>query len=259
MKYRCLKTEYVKGKDGEPLDIRSLTDKLPFFVVTQGTCSDGRYIYMIFERKQREGRTHRCKIVKLDSKDMSLVKVSGELSIGHGNDLTFRDGILYITHSASSLAVHRVNAVSLRKLNDIKVKLDPETINTRITAFNGISCFGEGFILRVIGSPVMLLTDSDFNSLSYFRTEKFYRTSQGIEQSGSITYRIYSRGQSERRNYLVTYDEKGNLIKRSLLEVTGEIEGIFMIEGSLYGTVYKKTKKAGGNLSFSAHIFRVLF
>ena len=259
---KTIKTEYIK-LGGKPADIRSMTRKLEYFTVTQGACSDGRYVYMIFERKQRGGRTHRCKIVKLSPNPLKIVRVSGELKIGHGNDMTFRDGILYVTHSAGTmrhplkLLIHRVDSVSLNQLTDVKVNIPSEKINTRIKAFNGIACFGKGFILRVMGSPVMLVTDSRFNAERYFRTEKFYRTSQGIEQRSGVTYRIYARGQSSRRNFLVKFDDSGCLLKRSLLEVRGEIEGIFFLGKDLYATVYLKTKKKDGTFSFAANIIKL--
>ena len=97
-------------------NIRSLAgNALKYFTVTQGACSDDRYIYMVFERKPKGDRTHRCKVVVYDPTVKKVIMVSGALKLGHGNDMCIRDGVLYITHSEGAKVIHRVDAKTLKK------------------------------------------------------------------------------------------------------------------------------------------------
>ena len=272
--------EFVKDKNGDPLDIRSLTGRLPFFAVTQGAASDGKNIYMIFERKHKKKRTHRCKIVKLDAASMKIVKISGELRIGHGNDLAFYRGVLYVTHSRSGRILHRVDAETLKQLPDVKVLIPaPAKLPAgskillshamkkhNIKAFNGIACDGAGngtprFTLRVMQSPGMLVAEprenGDLTVVRYYRTERFYRTSQSMDQKDGLTYRVYSHGQSRRRNFLVVFDGDGKMLRRTLLPVTGEVESVFFVGDRLYGSVYRRTKDRDGVHHFAAYLFRI--
>lgn len=249
--------EYIKGENGEPLNIRGLSGKLRDFRVTQGCCSDGKNIYMIFERQKLGRWTHRCRILKLDGKTFKLLKVSQELKIGHGNDVTYHNGNLYVTHSAGGKIVHRVNAFTLAYEEMIRVTIPKELGRKRIRAFNGIARYGNGFILRIMYGTGMLITDDDFKALRHFRTRRFYKTSQGMDQKGLVTYRAYSKLQSEDRNYLATFDEEGRVISRTRLEVTGELESVFFMGDQLYGTVYRKEIDSRGRLKRDAYIIRI--
>ena len=248
-----LKISYIEGKNGKPLNIRKhVGEKLKHYTVTQGACSDGTNIYMVFERKE----PHRCKIVKLNFKTMGVVKVSGALKIGHGNDITYKDGVLYITHSKGSKVIHRVNAETLKKGKDIKVKIPKKLKSKGIKYFNGIACYGSGFILRVMGGAGMLIVNKNFKGTRYFKTKENYNTSQGMDQKGGVIYRAYSKGQSSDKNYLATFDKKGNLLKRRRVDVTGEMESVFLINGAPYGTVYRK-KNVDGKMKYKAYIFKI--
>ena len=224
-------------------EIRSRAPKrLNHFTVPQGSCTDQKYIYVIFERKPKNGRTHRCKIVKIDSETMKIVKISKALKIGHGNDITYRNGILYITHSAGAKTIHRVNAKTLKQKKGIKVKVPSKYKG--IHAFNGISTYGKkGFILRVMGGAKMAITDEDFKIKRVFKTETSYKTSQGMTTKDMTIIRAYSHAQSG-RNYLVEYSVKGKQLKRKKIGIKGEMESVFCIGDKTYVVTYvKKGKK----------------
>lgn len=224
-------------------EIRSRAPKrLNHFTVPQGSCTDQKYIYIVFERKARNGYSHRCKIVKINSETMKIVRISKALKIGHGNDITYKDGILYITHSVGSKTIHRVNAKTLKKKEGIKVKVPSKYKG--INAFNGISTYGKkGFILRVMGGRKMVITDEDFKVKRVFKTDTSYQTSQGMTTKGMTIIRAYSHLQSG-RNYLVEYNVKGKQLKRKKINLKGEMESVFCIGEKTYVTTYiKKGKK----------------
>lgn len=223
-----------------PKDIRSLAPKrLAHFTVPQGACSDGEYIYIAFERKE----PHRIKIVKMD-KTMCVVAVSGAMKIGHANDLCVRDGIIYATHSAGSKTVHRIDAKTLKKKKGVKVKGRYE--------FNGISCYGKNkFILRVMGGRSMLVVSSDFKVIRHFKTDTSYVTSQGMTMDGSTLVRAYSRGQSA-KNYIVEYSPKGKEKSRHRVDLAGEMECVFVMDGERFVTTY--IKKDGKKKAYIAKL-----
>lgn len=250
--------EFFTDENGKPVDIRRLAGRsLRYFAWPQGACSDGKYIYMIFERKRFQGRTHRCKIVKLDLKTLKVIKVSDELKIGHGNDITYCNGNLYVTHSAGGRVVHRIDPFTLKYKETIRVVIPKELGRKKIREFNGIACYGSGFILRIMWGSGMLITDENFHALRHFRTRRFFKTSQGMDQKSLTTYRAFSKLQSSDRNYLVTFDEDGRMLERIKLEVTGELENVFFAGDQLYGTVYRRSQDSAGSNRRSAYVFKV--
>jgi hypothetical protein len=87
--------DFYEDKKGNPINVRSLTKKLGAFQVTQGSTSDGKNIYMVFERRHHKGCSRRCRIVKLDASTLELKQVSDELnpvwnSQVNGKEIRFR-------------------------------------------------------------------------------------------------------------------------------------------------------------------------
>ena len=114
---------------------------------------DGKYIYSVFERK----KPHECKIRKFTF-DNQTVKVSKSLKIGHGNDLTYKDGWIYATHSKSGNVIHTIDAISLKKGADKQVKGLPKRISKK-PSFNAIAAMPNGFALKLMGHQrIIVLT-----------------------------------------------------------------------------------------------------
>ena len=250
--------DFYTDESGKPINVRRLAgSQLRGFAWPQGACSDGKNIYLIFERKAFYGLTHRCKILKLDAETLAVCKISGELRLGHGNDITYRDGVLYVTHSFGSKRIHRVDARSLRQLTGVDVVIPDKLNRKRIQCFNGIAKFGSGYILRVMGGAGMLITNENFVARRYFRTSRKYRESQGMDQKNRTTYRGYSILQSSDKNLLLTFDDSGKLIEKQRLEITGELEAIFFVGDQLCGTLYTRVEDSLGRSRRSAYVFRI--
>ena len=249
--------DFYNDTSGYPINVRSLTKKLNGFQVTQGATSDGRNIYMVFERRHHNGCARRCRIVKLDAGTLELKQVSDVLRIGHGNDMAYRDGVLYITHSFGNRRIHRVNARTLKQMEGIEVSIPQKFRRKRIRCFNGIACFGNGYILRVMGGTGMLVVDENFQGIRYFRTSNKYKTSQGMAQKNRTTYRAYSELQSSDKNFLVTFDDDGKMISKERLELTGEMESVFFVGEQLCGTVYRRTADKAGRKRYAAYVYRI--
>lgn len=223
-------------------NIRELAGtQLKHYTVTQGaTCDSGR-VFMVFEQKPNKAkkRAHRCKIAVYDMASGKVVKVSGALKLGHGNDIAIRDGILYVTHSEGSKVVHRVDAKTLKQLKGIKVTVPSKFKGKGITEFNGIACYGSGYLLRVMGGSGMVVVNPAFKVTRYFKAKPNYKTSQGMTVDGKTIVRAFSQLQSG-NNYLVEYSVKGIEKNRLKVKIGGEMEGVFVHNGKRYVTTYIK-------------------
>lgn len=235
---------YIR-KNGKRLDVRELCGKrLRDFTVVQGSCTDGQYIYLAFERKARKSRSQAVKIVKLSITTFEVKKVSKALKIGHANDMCIRGRTLYVTHSAGESVVHRVDADTLEKESDIEVSNKE---------YNGIATYGSGYILRVMGGDKMLIVNKRWHKVRTIRTKKHYEVSQGMTQKGGIIYRAYSDYQSSDKNRIVTFDKRGRKLHKKTLDITGELESCFLHNGKLWVVVYRK-KKINGKMKYMAYI-----
>lgn len=222
-------------------DIRKLAgNRLKHYTVTQGSCAGPKYVYMIFEQKPKHGRPHRCKVVKYDPSAKRIVKVSGALKVGHGNDITLKGHTLYITHSAGAKTIHRVDSKTLKQRKGVKVRV-PKRFKG-VKAFNGIASYGSGFLLRVMGGNKVAVANSKFEIVNVFRTETNWTTSQGMTIQGRLLLRAYSHAQSG-KNYLVWYSLKGKQKRRSKVELEGEMESVFLFNDEIYVTAYIKRGK----------------
>ena len=207
------------------------------YKVNQGICTDGKYIYSIFERK----KPHKCKIRKFTF-DNKTIKTSKALNIGHGNDITYKDGWLYITHSRSGNIVHTVNAKTLEKGSDIPISI-PKKVGKN-PSFNGIAATKDGFALKLMGSSKIVMFDEHFAYKRAFKLKRKFIVSQGMEWHDNKLYRVYSNYQKS-QNKVAVFDMKGNLLKLYKIKVKGEAEGIFFCKGKFYMSIYRKYKKKG--------------
>lgn len=234
---------YIR-RDGKRLDVRKLCGKkLDRFYVAQGSCTDGKYIYIAFERKARKRRPQAIKIVELNIHTFAVKKVSKALKIGHANDMCYRDGILYVTHSAGSSVVHRVDAVTLKKKKGVEVGSGH---------YNGIATYGSGYILRVMGGNKMMIVNKRWHKVKTIHKEKEYKTSQGMTQKGGLMYIAYSHAQSD-KNRIRAFNMKGNMVESRKIAGTGELESCFIHDNCLWYIVYRK-KKVKGKKKFMCYI-----
>ena len=223
--------------------------ELKKYKVNQGICTDGTYIYSIFERK----KPHECKIRKFTF-DNKTIKISKPLHIGHGNDITYRDGWLYITHSKSGSVIHTVNAKTLTKGSDIHIDI-PKKIKKN-PSFNGIAAMETGFALKMMGSSKIIILDADFKYKRSFKLKKKFIVSQGMEWHDNKLYRVYSNYQKS-QNKVAVFDMKGNLLKLYKIKVKGEAEGIFFCAHKFYMSIYRKYKKKGHKKQYKSRLYRL--
>ena len=247
------------SRNGSKLDIRSHVGRsLKGYTVAQGACSDGKYIYVVFERQSKS----KCKIVKLEVKTLKVVKVSNPLSIGHGNDIEYYNGNLYATYSKGKKIISVIDANTLYKTSEQRVSTTSSLKGCtnkqrkKIKYFNGICRCGNTFLLRVMGGRGMLNTNNNMRGLRFYKTNQSYETSQSMTCDGRYIIRAYSSLQTSNKNFIVRFDLKGKQIKKTLLKVTGELESVFFVGKTLYGLIYRKQKK-NNKILRKAFLFRI--
>lgn len=214
------------------------------FVVPQGACSDGNTIYCVYERE------HKYHIIVQYDKKGKMLRKSGKLKIGHGNDMTYKAGKLYITHSKRKDVIHVVDAKTLKKVDDIKIAWNKRR------GFNEITAAPKGFFLRTIKGNRLVWTDNEFKKLHEFKFGHSLGTAQGMEYHGKKIYRGFSHLQTKGANYIGVYDPSGDLIKKKKVKFRGELESVFWLGGHLYGIIYRKYRKKGKK-RYIAKLFRV--
>ena len=219
------------------------------YKVNQGICCDGKYIYSDFERK----KPHECKIRKFTF-DNKTIKTSKTLHIGHGNDLTYKNGWIYATHSKSGNVIHTINAISLKKGADKQVKGLPKKISKK-PSFNAIAAMPNGFALKLMGSQRIIVVDNNFRYVRSFKMKKKIPVSpQGMDYHDGKLYRVYSNFQKS-KNKVAVFDMKGNLLKLYKIKVKGEAEGIFFCAKKFYMSIYRKYKKKGHKKKFISRLY----
>lgn len=235
--------KWLRNKDGKRKNIRT-GKALETYRVPQGACSDGRWIYVAYEQKKPQ----KVKIARYDAKTYKLIRVSKALNVGHANDMAYRKGKLYITHSGTTSKIHVVDADTLEHVKDIKVAGG--------YYFNGIAREGDGFLLRCMGGRTMLVVDKHFKKIRTYKAATSIGVSQSMDTTDKYVIRAWASANptQSKQNYISYNNHKGKLIKKKRLPLTGELESAFMVGDTLHGLVYRK-KKVDGKMKYYAFIF----
>lgn len=212
------------------------------FRVIEGGCYHAGYYYMIFGNMRRK----LSKIVKFKSgKQKKIVKISKTMSIGHANDCCVKGGILYVTHSGKSNAVHRIDATSLVKMSDV-------VVSGCEGGFNAICTHKDGFLIKKMHSKKIFVLDAEFKKKDTIKLSKTRKVGQGMTCHKDRIYRASSVGRS-RKNYVSVYSIKGKLLKTHHYDKVCEIEDVMIVGGKIKVSLYKKYKK-GKKKHFEAYI-----
>jgi hypothetical protein len=227
------------------MDLRAhVGAKLKHHRVVEGGCYHDHHYYMCFGNMSK-GTTV---IVKFHTgAEKEIVKVSKVLNVGHANDCCARGGVLYITHSGSSNRIHRVDADTLEKLQDV-------VVTGCKGGFNGITCFGTGYMVKKMSCRKVYVLDNKFRYKSTVTLSKTYKVGQGMhwDRGTKRLYRAASNGQST-KNYVAAYSAKGKLKKVWRYKSKCELEDVMVVGDKLKISVYKK-HKVKGKKKFEAFI-----
>lgn len=201
----------------------AVLEKTKEYVVAQGCCSDGKYIYGVIRKSDDSGviiRKHKLS-------DGSYVATSEELFLGHGNDLTY------------DAKNDRIVCAQGQSLGGVLVFIDPHTLtitgSVELDTKAGAITYNEKTDRYAIsrGGKTLEILNSDFEIIaSYQRTDKTGYTAQGMGSDDHYLY--FPMSFKDRKNIVVVYDWDGNYITTVKSDVTREAESMFWVNGKYY-------------------------
>lgn len=256
------------SSSGKAFDIRGRAglSSTPFRIM-EGACTDGSYGYYAF----LQPKTSSCKIVKValasisSSPNKAVVKVSGELFLGHANDMCYNPATkkLYVIHNAEnsspSMKISVLDPSSLKKTGTITLKI-PETLDgatasqlSSIKGLCGISYLASAdryviLISGVYGNFIVL--DKDFKPVQFIKCEKRSPwINQGIDCTESSILVGRSKGSGANySNIIEEYSWEGKYIHQiDLKGLTYEIESIYHIGNQFYLSCHAYNKLLNPN------------
>lgn len=242
---------------------RQAGSRLSGYDIAQGTCSDGKYLYMAFEKRNGDdngsGRA-RIKIAKVRIAGWKLVKVSPSgQKLGHANDITYNKHKRYLVVTGAKTNDPYVRIVSpktLKKTGGKRIRLNRK--NRDVKAFNAIAYDPK--------TRTYLIRSRFYGARSFVLDQSFRQKSMSIMSTAWPSRHVQSctiaRGhliltqswnQSKTKNTLTIFDSSGKRLQNIRLKLSGELESVFMIGRELYATVHKKL-----NGYKTGYIFRIL-
>jgi hypothetical protein len=183
MKREKVVSSILEGSEEYTVSLQStkiaVLEKTKEYVVAQGCCSDGKYIYGVIRKSDDSGviiRKHKLS-------DGSYVATSEELFLGHGNDLTY------------DAKNDRIVCAQGQSLGGVLVFIDPHTLtitgSVELDTKAGAITYNEKTDRYAIsrGGKTLEILNSDFEIIaSYQRTDKTGYTAQGM---GSDDHYLY--------------------------------------------------------------------
>ncbi len=256
--------KFVK-KNGAKVDIRKQAgSKLRYYSISQGSCSDGKYLYMCFERRNGDDNgasRARIKIAKVRISDWKLIKVSSSgQKLGHANDITYNANqkILVVTGAKyNDPYVRIVSPKTLKKTATKKVKLGSAYKNVK--AFNAIDYDAESYTYYIRGREAGYRTftlDENFRIMdsSVLPTVFPTRHVQSCTSTSECFFITQSWYQSTGKNTVTIFRKTGEKLQHIKLKLSGELESIFFIGEKLFATVHKHC----GHGYITGYIFEIL-
>lgn len=247
--YRKMLKKVKKKKVVVKREYRSLAkQKMYGYDTFQGAASDGKYAYhvMCCEKKQK------CKIAKIRVSTGHVVKVSGPLKIGHGNDATYdysRKELVTTYKRGQTRYVAVIDPKTLRLKRYQKLHF-PEKIpglNKKSTkAIKGIAAIAYdkstgNFIGRIKKWRSFIVIDRDYNVIGYIHAKSYKDyLCQTIECTDKVILHAQSpQKKGQKFNIISVYDYDGNYLATIKTARSGrEIESIYRVGKKLYAGEY---------------------
>lgn len=238
-------------KGGKLLDIRKEAGKkLLNHDIGEGSCSDGKYLYMCFEYRCRDkqgNKTVEIRIAKIRLADKKLLKVSKSLRIGHANSIVYNKRIRKLIATGDKKKDPNLRIIDPGSLKVLR------TVHVNTARFRDTP---EGF--NALGydskNDLYYIRARDFNGYMYVLNNRFVATKrfvlnhnpatyiQGIEMEGDYILLSQSRYQTSTKNTVTLFDREGHRLQDIQLGLTGELESVFHVGNKLYGTVHVKSE-----------------
>lgn len=199
----------------------------------QGACTDGTYLYRCLVSAD-EAPT---RLQKIELVSGNIILESSAASYGHANDMTYRDGYLYIAHSSSTSTVYKVDAATLKHV---------ETFSVPLTIWGMAYCpENDLFVFGGVGSGYLSVYYPDFKFMYRIKPQNaFYgMVRQGIHADGNYIYIALDNAYgtnlgNEQGSRIMVYTWNGMFIKSIHIPIK-EIEWSFFHDGFMYFGTYE--------------------
>lgn len=199
----------------------------------QGACTDGTYLYRALVASDESATW----IQKISLETGDIVAESKAESYGHANDMTYRDGSLYIAHSSSTSTVYKINATTFAL----------ETIYNLPLTIWGIAYdpVNDLFVIGGVGSAFFSVYYPDFSFMYRIKPQNpFYgMVRQGIHADSNYIYVSLDNAYgavtgNEAGSRVMVYTWNGIFVKSIYIPIA-EIEWCFEHGGKLYVGTYE--------------------
>ena len=241
------KTVIVKAK-GKPVELRARAKQsVSGYNTVQGSCTDGTFGYYVL-CKTNSGK---CKIAKIRLKRMRLVKVSGELSIFHGNGITYNKSTKKLVVACAGTAGRKIATVNAKTLRLESVKTVSilaacagagTSVAKSQSGYSGIAWCGQRkrYVLSTGYPQNLVICDSELEPIRYVTCKvRGGKTLQSIDCTVDYVFVGWS---SSGGNFIMVYNWQGTFITRIGLGATHELESIYHVGRRMYFCTYQ-TKK----------------
>ena len=192
--------------------------------VQQGSCTDGKYAYMVLESQT----DYKGSLWKVDLADGHVVKTVYGLPIGHGNDMTYnpKTGLLIVVHNKPDYdTISMIDPETLEIVETRKLSRDMFCI-----AYNEER---DQYVIGISGGYNFAILDADFNELAFHVAKNTGLTTQGTDCDNRYIY-FPQNSKDNSINRILVYDWEGNYIDYIRVGAYQEIESMFHVGDDLY-------------------------
>lgn len=182
----------------------------------QGICKHENIIYCSFVNEDSSSQ----KIVSYDTSSSAIVRSRTFSSLGHANDIAYKDGKLYVADDGTNGIVKIIDADS----DSISEQSKTVPFNVSRIAYDNIDD------VFVLGDSELYVYDGTLSSEIYHFSAVPTQTIQGMCAHNGIVYTSYSALEDRKGfvgvNSVIAYNYKGDVVKNWVVEWNGELEDI---------------------------------
>ncbi len=243
-------TAFMSGSS--KLELRSLARQdIRGYDTIQGACYGKGFMYYILWNRDKD----KCRIAKMNFSTRQVVRVSEDLPLYHGNDMTFntRTGRLIVSHARPDrkrLSVIDAGTLKIIATKTINLPSDlPGIKPKRLREHGGYNGFNtiayneqrDQYVIQIYGTRDFVYLDSNFRPIRYQRLYKWARqVYQTMDTVGDYVVIANSYESGKPYNVLSVYDWNGKYLSQIKLNKGMELEAILHDGSGFYLTYYHK-------------------
>lgn len=238
----------VLKRDSKTLELRTIAKQTMYgYDTVQGSCTDGTFGYYCLYNQNKEN----CRIAKVRLSTKKVVKVSGVLDVGHGNDITYdsKRKRLVVAHCAGSVRrLDIVNPSTLKVSSSVNVALPQALLGATDSQRKAIRCFSgiaycsnrDQYVVLLANPYNLLVLDGDLQPVRYATTtKKSGDIYQGIDATSDFILIATSPRTGYGNNTVLAFDWEGTYQGSLALRNLDEVESVYHVGSKFYVSVYR--------------------